>query len=110
MTTLNAKPESINIDLKRSAIIVVDMQNAFTKAGGMLDLFGADISGAAPVIEVNKQLLSAARLANVEIIYLAMTYKADLSDAGGLASPNYHKELGVKLMRETTRTRREITY
>ncbi len=100
MTTLNAKPESIDIDLKRSAIVVVDMQNAFAKPGGMLDLFGADISGAAAVIEANKQLLSAARQAGVEIIYLAMTYKADLSDAGGPASPNYHKELGLKLMRE----------
>jgi ureidoacrylate peracid hydrolase len=100
MTTLNAKPESIDIDLKRSVIVVVDMQNAFAKPGGMLDLFGADISEAASVIQVNQKLLAAARKAEVEIIYLAMTYKADLSDAGGPASPNYHKELGLKLMRE----------
>jgi ureidoacrylate peracid hydrolase len=100
MTRLEAKPESIDIDLKRSVFIIVDMQNAFAKAGGMLDLFGADISGAASVIQVNQQLINAARKAGVEIIYLAMTYKADLSDAGSPASPNYHKELGLKLMRE----------
>ena len=100
MTKLEAKPESIEIDLQRAAIIVVDMQNAFAKPGGMLDLFGADISGAASVIQVNQQLLAAARKAKVEIIYLAMTYKADLSNAGGPTSPNYHKELGLRLMRE----------
>ncbi len=100
MTRLEAKPENIEIDLKRSAIVVVDMQNAFAKSGGMLDLYGADISGAASVIQVNQELLTAARKAEVEIIYLAMTYKADLSNAGGPASPNYHKELGLRLMRD----------
>ena len=76
------------------------MQNAFAKAGGMLDLAGADISGADSVIEVNQRLVSAARNAGVTIVFLAMTYKPDLSDVGGLSSPNYHKELGLKLMRK----------
>ena len=100
MVTLTAQPEDIDIDLKRSALVIVDMQNAFAKSGGMLDLFGADISGAAVAIQVNQLLIAAARKAGVEIIYLAMTYKADLSDAGGPFSPNYHKELGLRLMRE----------
>ncbi|MDG2090136.1 MAG: cysteine hydrolase [Gammaproteobacteria bacterium] len=100
MVTLAAQPENIDIDLKRSALIVVDMQNAFAKPGGMLDLFGADISGAASAIHVNQLLLAAARKAGVEIIYLAMTYKTDLSNAGNPSSPNYHKELGLRLMRE----------
>ena len=97
---LAASPEAIDVDLKRSAIIVVDMQNAFAKPGGMLDLFGADISGATAVIETHQSLLAAAREAGLEIIYLAMTYQADLSDAGHEDSPNYHKELGLRLMRE----------
>ena len=100
MTMLEARPENIDIDLKRSAFLVVDMQNAFAKPGGTLDLIGADISGAVSVIQVNETLLAAARKVGVEVIYLAMTYKPDLSDAGGPASPNYHKELGLKLMRE----------
>jgi ureidoacrylate peracid hydrolase len=100
MTRLVARPENIDIDLKRSAVLVVDMQNAFAKPGGTLDLIGADITGAASVIQVNETLLAAARKVGVEVIYLAMTYKPDLSDAGGPASPNYHKELGLKFMRE----------
>lgn len=100
MTLLTAQPDNIDIDLKRSAIIVVDMQNAFAKPGGMLDLSGIDISGAPAAIQANQRLLNAARESGIEIIYLAMTYKADLSDAGDKSSPNFHKELGLKLMRE----------
>ena len=100
ITSLQARPESIDIDLHRSALLVVDMQNAFAKAGGLLDLAGANISGADWVIEVNQRLVSAARNAGVTIVFLAMTYKPDLSDVGGLSSPNYHKELGLKLMRK----------
>jgi len=97
---LKAKPDNIDIDLRRSALIVVDMQNAFAKKGGMLDLFGADISGAEAVIKTNQLLVNGARKAKLEIIYLVMTYNSMLSNAGSMISPNYHKELGLRLMRE----------
>jgi len=41
--TLKAKPYCIDIDLRRTAVIVVDMQNAFASKGGMFDLAGFDI-------------------------------------------------------------------
>ncbi len=42
---LQAEPEPLEIDLKRAAVIVVDMQNAFASKGGFLDLTGKlDIS------------------------------------------------------------------
>lgn len=100
MKILKSKPEDIDVDLKRAACIVVDMQNAFAKPSGMLDLMGIDISGAAAVIEKQQRVLNAARAAGVPVIYLAMTYQTDLSDAGGPDSPNYHKELGLRLMRD----------
>ncbi len=108
MKTLKSKPEDIDIDLKRAACIVVDMQNAFAKPGGMLDLMGIDISGAAAVINKQQLILSAARTAGVPVIYLAMTYQTDLSDAGGPDSPNYHKELGLRLMRDKPQHQGEI--
>ena len=49
MITLPTRPEPLQIDLARAAIVVVDMQNAFASAGGLLDLAGVDISGAAAV-------------------------------------------------------------
>ena len=99
MAVLTAIPETIDLDIKRTAVIVVDMQNAFATKGGMFDLAGHDISGAAPIIEANKRLLDAARRAGAKVVYLQMTYKPDLSDAGGPNSPNYHKEFGLVMMR-----------
>jgi ureidoacrylate peracid hydrolase len=100
MTTLTARPQPVEIELQATALVVVDMQNAFASEGGLLDLAGFDISGAGPVIEVNRRLIGAARLAGVTVVYLQMSFKPDLSDSGGPASPNYHKELALRLMRE----------
>ncbi len=96
---LQARPEALSIDLACSALLVVDMQNAFATKGGMFDLAGYDISGAAGAIETNRALLAAARRAGVRIVYLQMTYRPDLADGGDASSPNYHKELGLRMMR-----------
>jgi ureidoacrylate peracid hydrolase len=32
------------------------------------------------------------------VVYLQMGYQADLSDSGGPQSPNWHKELGIRMM------------
>ncbi len=100
MARLLAKPNALEIDFRETAVVVVDMQNAFVSKGGMFDLAGVDISGAPKAIQVNRRLLDACRTAGVKVIYLQMTYKSDLSDAGTSASPNYHKELAMVLMRQ----------
>ena len=99
MAALTARPQPLQIDLGRTALIVVDMQNAFASKGGMFDLAGLDISGAAAAIEVNRRLIAACRKAAVKVVYLQMSYKPDLSDAGDPSSPNFHKELGLVMMR-----------
>lgn len=99
MATLTARPQLLEIDLGRTALIVVDMQNAFASKGGLFDLAGFDISAAARVIEVNRRLIEAARKACLKVVYLQMSFKPDLSDSGGPASPNYHKELALRTMR-----------
>ena len=100
MIALAARPDPVDVTLEQSALIVVDMQNAFASKGGMLDLAGHDISAAASVVEVNKKIIAAAREAGVQIVYLQVGYKPDLSDSGGPLSPNYHKELSLRTMRE----------
>jgi ureidoacrylate peracid hydrolase len=97
---LTTKPEQIDVDFGKTAVIVVDMQNAFAAKGGMFDLAGFDISAADEVIQVNRRLLETARKKGVKVIYLQMTYQPDLSDAGDKSSPNHHKELGLILMRD----------
>lgn len=100
MITMQARPEPLTIALDRTALIVVDMQNAFASPGGMFDLAGFDISGAAPAIAATRRLLEASRRAGVKVIYLQMSYRPDLGDGGDVASPNYHKELGMVMMRQ----------
>lgn len=100
MVTLAARPGAVEIDLARTALIVVDMQNAYLSKEGMLDLAGMDISGARPVIEAHQRILPAAREAGVKVIYLQFGYKADLSDAGGPESPNRHRHIALRMLRE----------
>jgi ureidoacrylate peracid hydrolase len=99
LVTINARPEPVKIDLARTAVIVVDMQNAFVSKGGMFDAVGWDISGAEQVIQNNKKIIDAARVVGTRIIYLKMSYEPDYSNSGGPESPNWHKELGLSIMR-----------
>jgi ureidoacrylate peracid hydrolase len=98
MPKLHARPESIDVDLTKCAVVVVDMQNAFAAKGGLLDVAGQDISQAPRVVRSIKEILDAARQAGVLVVYLQMGYKPDLSNSGGPNSPNWHKQLAMHLM------------
>ena len=96
-----AEPEPIKIDPKRTAVIVVDMQNGFCSKGGLLDTFGRlNEAKVSSVIQAAQKAIAAARKARIPIVYLKHTYSPDLSNAGGPESPNYWKELGAVVMRE----------
>ena len=99
MAVLMARPEPLEIDCERTALIVVDMQNGFASKGGMFDLAGHDVSGAAPVIEANRRLINVCRKTGIQVIYLQTGYKPDLSNGGSDASPNPRKETALCLMR-----------
>lgn len=98
MVTIPAKPEPIAIDLTRTAVVIVDMQNAFATKGGMFDLVGQDISAAKGVIQTIKKTADAARAAGAKVVYLVYEYAADMSDSGGPGSPNWYKEFGLVAM------------
>lgn len=109
IVSLKARPNPVEIDLSRTAIIVVDMQNAYASKGGMLDIgTGIDEARIRPVIEANKKLLPAARQAGVKVIYLQFGYKSDLSDAGGPESPNIRKQMAFKLIKERPEVRDKL--
>ncbi len=91
--TINAKPEPIAIDISKTAVIVVDMQNDFGSKGGMFDLAGIDISIIQKAVGPTAKALSAARSAGVRIIYLKMGYHPDLSDLGAPDSVNRIRHL-----------------
>jgi len=96
---LRTRPEPLELELQKAAIVVVDMQNAFASPKGLLDLAGVDISGAAAVVRTISSVLSAARQRGVQVVYLQTGYKPDLSNGGGDSSPNPRKETALCLMR-----------
>jgi len=108
MITLQSRPEPVTLTPERTAVIVVDMQNAFASKGGMFDLAGLNVSGAPAAIEANRRLLAACRSHGVRVVYLQMSYRADLADAGDSTSPNYHKELGIVMMRRRPELRGKL--
>jgi ureidoacrylate peracid hydrolase len=97
---LPARPEPIEIDPERAAVLLVDMQNAFASPGGMLDLAGIDVKPAAAAVAKARVVADAARAAGIPVIYLVMGYAEDQSNAGGEDSPNPRKELALCLMRD----------
>jgi ureidoacrylate peracid hydrolase len=88
----------VTLEPARTALVVVDMQNAFVNPGGMLDLAGLDIAAAPKTIEAARQTIAAARGLGIPIVFLQIVYPADLSTAGGPHSPNPRKELALWLM------------
>lgn len=105
---LPADPEPISIDLDRTALVVVDMQNAFASKGGMLDLAGIDVQTAQDVIANARLVCEAARRTGIPVIYLTIGYPPDLATAGGPDSPNQQKELALCLMRERPELRGKL--
>ena len=100
MGSLAARPQPVPLEPARTALVIVDMQNAFVHKGGMFDLAGMDVSAAQRVVQSVRTMLDAARPAGLRIVYLQMGYRPDLADSGGPSSPNWHKELALVLMRE----------
>ncbi|QIG79868.1 pyrimidine utilization protein B [Stakelama tenebrarum] len=97
--TLPARPEAIRVDPATTAVIVIDMQNAYASEGGYVDLAGFDISGAASVIGRISQVLDVARGAGMPVVFLQNGWDADYVEAGGPGSPNWHKSNALKTMR-----------
>jgi ureidoacrylate peracid hydrolase len=105
---LMAEPESIELDLDRTALLVVDMQNAFASAGGMLELAGVDIRPAKDAVANARLVCEAARAAGIPVVYLTIGWPADQATAGGPESPNPRKELALRLMRERPELRGKL--
>ncbi len=97
--TLPAQPEALPIKLAETALIVVDMQNAYASPGGYLDLAGFDISGAGAAIAKIQAAIAAARLVGMQIVFFQNGWDPNYHEAGGPGSPNWHKSNALKTMR-----------
>ncbi|GLK91801.1 pyrimidine utilization protein B [Pseudomonas turukhanskensis] len=97
---LPARPEPLYLHASNTALIVVDMQNAYASLGGYVDSAGFDISGAQGVIAKVGDAIRAARAAGICVVYLQNGWDSDYVEAGGPGSPNWYKSNALKTMRK----------
>ena len=98
--TLPARPEPLRLAVDETAVVAVDMQNAYASPNGYLDLAGFDIAGAKAAITSIKGVLDVAREAHVPVIYFQNGWDPNYVEAGGPGSPNWHKSNALKTMRK----------
>lgn len=97
---LKSEPENIQIAPEQTALIVIDMQNAYTSPGGYLDLAGFDVSATTSVVDNIKKAVDTAHQAGIQVIYFKNGWDAEYREAGGIDSPNFHKSNALKTMKK----------
>jgi len=78
--TLPAQPQNIVIDLNRTAVVVVDMQNDFCSPGGWFDSLGVDLSGVRAIFPRIRAATDASREAGLPVIWLGFGTRPDRSN------------------------------
>ncbi|MDX3904650.1 MAG: isochorismatase family protein [Pigmentiphaga sp.] len=101
MTRLDARPQPLAFDPKRSALVINDMQNAFCSPGGYIDRIGFDLSRVPAVVEKIRSLRDMARAAGMPVVFLQNGFSADLREAPGPETPLWHKSNALRYMRAT---------
>ena len=96
---LPAKPEQFPLSPDETALIVVDMQNAYASPGGYLDLSGFDVTGAKPVIAAVAETVDISRKLGFTVVFLQNGWDAAKQEAGTPDSPNWWKSNALKTMR-----------
>lgn len=102
LTNLHAEPESLEIDLNRTAVIVVDMQNAFCSKGGMFELGGRDISHIQQIVPQIQKILSVTRSRRIKVVYVVHRLTPDVREVGPLS------RYRVDLLRQRPETRDKL--
>lgn len=97
---LPARPEPLYLHPTNTALVVVDMQNAYASLGGYVDTAGFDISGAQSVIGNLRRAMDAARAAGLLVVFLQNGWDRQYVEAGGPDSPNWYKSNALKTMRK----------
>ena len=96
---LGAKPDEFPLSPDETALIVVDMQNAYASPGGYLDLAGFDVTGAKPVIAAVAETIEISRKLGFTIVFFQNGWDEEKQEAGTPDSPNWWKSNALKTMR-----------
>jgi ureidoacrylate peracid hydrolase len=98
--TVEAEPQPLEVDLKRTGLVIIDMQNGAASKGGMFDLQGVDLSEVTAVTENIKRLSTALRRRGGKVVYVVHLISPDLHESGGPLTPGYYRSPSARLYRE----------
>ena len=76
--TIASEPQQVTLDLERTAMIVIDMQNDFCAKGGWVDHLGVDYAPDRAPIAPLQRLLPMLRAARVPIVWVNWGNRPDL--------------------------------
>ena len=77
---LAAAPQDVVVDLNRTAIVVIDMQNDFCTQGGWVDHIGGNYAADRAAIAPLQRLLPALRAADVPVVWVNWGNRPDLAN------------------------------
>jgi ureidoacrylate peracid hydrolase len=93
-----AQPQSIAVDLRKSALIIIDMQNDFCSREGWLGSLGVDLSGTHKIYDPINAALRAARARSVPVVWVNWGVRADRANLpAGVRYPFNRVGCGVGL-------------
>lgn len=78
---IDAQPELIEVELARTALLIIDMQRDFLEPGGFGETLGNDVSLLKRAVEPIRSLLTRARQTGMLVVHTREGHRADLSDA-----------------------------
>lgn len=76
-------PSNGELELARTALMVIDMQADFCSPGGYLDASGYDVAPLRAPIEPLARVIEAAHAAGIRVVHTRQGYRADLADFAG---------------------------
>jgi nicotinamidase-related amidase len=91
---VQAEPESLPINVERTAIVMIDMQRDFLEPGGFGEALGNDVSRLNSAVGPCRALLETARRREMLIVHTREGHRPDMSDA-----PRAKVERGAPAMR-----------
>jgi len=81
VVSIAAAPQPLDIDLARTALVIIDMQRDFLEPGGFGESLGNDVSRLQAAVGPCRAMLDAARALGMLVVHTREGHRPDLSDA-----------------------------